>query len=81
MSTLFKTFASSTGLIQCLIDLATWLLARALQMPEPMLHAAALFLVLRARAIENDVGKSLCPIRLLRERLSAMSVFSSQRPK
>jgi hypothetical protein len=66
MSTLFKTLASSTGLIQCLIDLATWLLARALQMPEPVVHAAALFLVLRAQAIENDIGKSLCPIKLAR---------------
>jgi hypothetical protein len=66
MSTLFKTLASSTGLVQCLLDLATWLLARALQMPEPMVHAIAIFLVLRAQAIENDIGKSLCPIKLVR---------------
>jgi len=66
MSTLFKTLASSTGLVQCLIDLATWLVARALQMPEPMVHAIALVLVLRAQAIENDIGKSLCPIKLVR---------------
>ena len=70
MSTLFKTFASSVGLIQCLIDLATWLLARALQMPEPVVHAAALFLMLRARTIENSVGKSLCPINLARRLIS-----------
>ena len=70
MSTLFKTFASSTGLIQCLIDLATWLVARALQMPEPMVHAAALFLMLRAQTIENGLGKSLCPIALARRLMS-----------
>jgi hypothetical protein len=66
MSTLFKTLASSTGFIQCLLDLAAWFLARLLQMPEPMVHAAAIFLLLRLQAIENGVGKSLCPIRLLR---------------
>ena len=74
MSTLFKTLASSTGLIQCLLDLSTWLLARALQMPEPMVHAAAIVLLLRAQAIEsglgkNGLGKNLCPIRLLRRLL------------
>jgi hypothetical protein len=66
MSTLFKTLASSTGLIQCLGDLAAWVLARMLQMPEPVVHAAAVFLLLRIQAIENGVGKSLCPIRFLR---------------
>ena len=70
MSTLFKTFASSTGLIQCLIDLATWLVARALQMPEPMVHTAALFLMLRVQSIENGAGKSLCPIKLARRLMS-----------
>jgi hypothetical protein len=75
MSTLFKTLASSTGLVQCLIDLSTWLLARTLQMPEPMVHAAAIVLLLRVQAIENGLGKSglgknLCPIRLLRALLS-----------
>jgi hypothetical protein len=66
MSTLFKTLASSTGLGQCLLDLATWLLARMLQMPEPMIHAAAIFLLVRVQAIEEGVGKNFCPVRLLR---------------
>ena len=71
MSTLFKTLASSTGLIQCLIDLATWLLARALQMPEPVVHAAALFLLLRAaRTIENNVGRNVCPLTVMRRLIS-----------
>jgi hypothetical protein len=70
MSTLFRTLASSTGLIQCLLDLTTWLLARMLQMPEPMVHAAALFLLLRLQAIENEVGNGFYPIRLLRALLS-----------
>ncbi len=70
MSTLFKTLASSTGLVQCLLDLATWLAARALQIPEPMVHAAAVFLLLRAQTIENGVGKNLCSIALARRLMS-----------
>ena len=50
MSMLFRTLASSTGLVQCLLDLATWLLARTLQMPEPMVHAAVIFLMVRLQA-------------------------------
>jgi len=73
MSTLFRTLASTTGLVQCLLDLATWLLARTLQMPEPMVQAAAIVLLLRAQAIENvfenGLGKNLRPIRLLRRLL------------
>jgi len=75
MNTLFKTLASSTGLVQRLIDFSTWLLARTLQMPEPMVHAVALFLFVQVQAIENDLskngpGKNLCPIRLARVPLS-----------
>ncbi len=69
MSTLFKTLASSTGLVQLLLDLVTWALARMLQMPEPMVHAAGLFLLVQVQAIENGIGKNLCPIRLARRLL------------
>jgi hypothetical protein len=69
MSTLFKTLAYSTGLTQWLLDLATWLLARTLQMPEPMVHAAGLFLLWRVQAIENGAGRNFCPIRLARRLL------------
>ena len=74
MSALFKTLTCSTGLVQCLLDLATWLLARMLQMPEPMVHAAAIVLLVQVQAIEsvfeNGLGKNLCPIRLLRKFLN-----------
>ena len=69
MSALFNTLASSTGLVQCLVDLATWVLARTLQMPEPMVHAAATLLLMQVRAIESCVGKKLCPVRLARRLL------------
>jgi hypothetical protein len=47
--------------------LATWLLARSLNMPEPLVHAAGIFVVVRVQAFETSVGKSLCPMRLARQ--------------
>jgi len=54
-----------------LIDLATWLVPRSLNMPVPVVEAAGLFVFLKAQAFESRIGKSLCPIRLWR-RLSAL---------
>ncbi|MBV8927133.1 MAG: hypothetical protein JOZ74_17345 [Bradyrhizobium sp.] len=50
--------------------LATWLLARSLNMPEPLVHATSLFLFVQVRAVESSVGKSLCPVRLARRVLA-----------
>jgi hypothetical protein len=49
-----------------LLKLATRMLARSLNMPEPMLHHTGMFVFARVAAFENSVGKSLCPSRLLR---------------
>jgi hypothetical protein len=46
--------------------LGTWLAARALNMPEPLVHATGIFMVLQVQAFETSVGQSLCPIRLAR---------------
>ena len=46
--------------------LATWVLARSLNMPEPLVHATGIFVVVRVQAFESSVGKSLCPVRLAR---------------
>ena len=43
------------------------MLARSLNMPEPLVHAAGVFVFAQVQAIENRVGKTLCPIRLLRQ--------------
>jgi len=47
------------------VDLATWLLARSLNMPQPMLHDTGLFVFVQVQAIENRIGKALCPVRLM----------------
>ena len=53
-------------LLPWLFNLATWLVARALNMPTPLVQATGLFMFLKVRAFENRVGKSLCPVRLWR---------------
>jgi hypothetical protein len=54
------------GLIPLATRLGTWLMARALNMPEPLVHATGMFVVLQVQAFENGVGRSLCPFRLAR---------------
>jgi len=48
------------------VKLATWLVARSLNMPEPLVHATGLFMFVRVQAFENNIARSLCPIRLAR---------------
>ena len=50
--------------------LATWLLARSLNMPEPLVHATGLFVFVQVQAFESSLGKSLCPARLTRRALA-----------
>ncbi|MEP6838911.1 MAG: hypothetical protein ABJA75_12715 [Bradyrhizobium sp.] len=45
--------------------LATLVLAGSLQLPEPMVHDTGLFVFVQVQAIENRIGRTLCPIRLL----------------
>jgi hypothetical protein len=47
-------------------DLATRMLAYSLNMPAPLVHGTGVFVFAQVQAVENSVGKSLCPIRLLR---------------
>jgi hypothetical protein len=66
MSTLPQSNPSVAGILAWLLGLATWLLARALNMPEPLVHSTGVFVFVQMQAVENSVGRSLCPVRLLR---------------
>jgi hypothetical protein len=68
MRTLFRpsTF-SPAGMIAWLLNLATRLLAHTLNMPEPLVHTTGVFVFAQVQAAESRVGKTLCPIRLLRQ--------------
>jgi hypothetical protein len=54
------------ALIPLAARLATWLVARTLNMPEPLVHATGQFVVVQVVAFETSVGQSLCPFRLAR---------------
>ena len=57
-------------LIPWLLNLATWARARTLNMPEPLVHDTGVFVFAQVQAIENRVGKALCPMRLKRRLVS-----------
>jgi hypothetical protein len=54
-------------LIPWLLNLASWALARSLNLPEPLVHDTGIFVFAQVQAIENRVGKALCPMRLKRQ--------------
>ena len=53
-----------------LLTLSTWLLARTLNMPEPLVQATSVIVFAQVEALENSVGRSLCPVRLMRRLLA-----------
>ena len=56
----------SAELLAWLVDLATRLLARALNMPEPLVNDTGMFVYVRVQEVENSIGRKLCPVRLWR---------------
>jgi hypothetical protein len=66
MSTRSSTF-SPASIIAWILNLATRMLARSLNMPEPLVHDTGVFVFAHVQAVENSVGKTLCPKRLLRQ--------------
>jgi hypothetical protein len=63
---LFRALSSAAAMIPWMLNLVTRMLARSLNMPEPMLRDTSVFVFAQVQAVENSVGKSLCPVRLLR---------------
>ena len=47
-------------------------------MPEPLVHATGMFVYAQVQAVENRVGRTLCPMRLWR-RLARTGVGASAR--
>jgi len=63
----FGILPSAAGLIAWLLNLAIRTLARSLNMPEPLVHNTGAFLFAHVQAAENSIGKTICPLRLLRQ--------------
>jgi len=55
------------ALARGLHTLAIWALARSLNMPEPLVHDTGVFVVVQVQAIENRIGRALCPMRRFRQ--------------
>jgi hypothetical protein len=64
MLILFRLVAT---MIPWVVNLATWLLARSLNMPQPIVHDTGVFVFAQVQTIETKVGKALCPTRLMRQ--------------
>jgi hypothetical protein len=69
MLILFRLAAAMTSFV---VNLATLLLARSLNMHAPMLHDTGVFVFAQMQTIENKVGKALCPVWLMRQLRSLM---------
>ena len=69
MSTISRpgTSASDASIFPWMLNLATRMLARSLNMPEPLVHHTGVFVSTHVQAVETSVGKTLCPKRLLRQ--------------
>jgi hypothetical protein len=71
MSNSSRPSTSSAGLMTWMLNLATRMLARSLNMPEPLVQSTGIFMFAQVQAVESRAVKTLCPIRLLR-RLQAV---------
>jgi hypothetical protein len=58
---------SSAGMTSWMLHLATRMLARALNMPEPVVHTTGAFVFAQVQAVETRAAKKLCPVRLRRQ--------------
>ena len=60
-------FRCAAALIRWTLNLATWLAARSLNMPEPVVHDTGIFVFVQVQTIENKLFRALCPRRLMRQ--------------
>jgi hypothetical protein len=61
-----STTPSTATTLAWMLNLATRLLARWLNMPEPLVQDTGAFVYARVQAVEYRAAKTLCPVRLLR---------------
>ena len=57
---------SAAGMTSWMLHLATRMLARALNMPEPLVHSTGAYVFAHVAAVETRAAKTLCPFALTR---------------
>jgi hypothetical protein len=68
MRTLSRSITfSPAGIIPWMLNPATRMLACSLNMPVPLVRNTGVFMFAHVQAVENSVGKTLCPTPLLRQ--------------
>jgi hypothetical protein len=69
MTSRFKssTFASVEAIACWALGLAIRLVARSLQMPEPLVHTTGAYMFAQVQAVETRAARTLCPLRLMRQ--------------
>jgi hypothetical protein len=67
MLALVRSVSLAAGSMPWLLNLVTRLLACSLQLPEPVVQDTGAFMFAQVQAVENSIGKALCPVRLLRK--------------
>jgi hypothetical protein len=73
-----NSFSIAANLIPWLLNLATRLLARILNMPEPLVHNTGVFVFVHVQAVETSVGNRL--LRQLRSWRRSASRFIARSP-
>jgi hypothetical protein len=67
--------SSRTNTLSWLLHLATRLVARSLNMPEPLVYDTGLFVFARVQAVETGIGRTLCPVRIWRVLLAWIQLW------
>ena len=56
-----------SAIIPWMLNLAIWMLARSLNVPQPLLHTTGALVFAHVQAVETRAARKLCPLRLLRQ--------------
>jgi hypothetical protein len=59
MSTPTRPFSIATSVVPWMLNLATRLVARILNMPEPLVHNTGVFVFVHVQAVETSIGNRL----------------------
>jgi hypothetical protein len=73
-----NSFSIAASVIPWMLNLATRLVARILNMPEPLVHNTGVFLFVHVQAVETSVGRRL--LRQLRSWRRSASRFIARLP-
>jgi hypothetical protein len=78
MSTPTRPNSIAASLIPWMLNLTTRLVARILNMPEPLVHNTGVFVIVHVQAVETSVGRRL--LRQLRSWRRSASRFIARLP-